>query len=714
MSLSSRSPHTPLDESRREIRLLSIKTDSPEKQIECELHITRLEPEDDRPLPFTALSYVWGPPNFTEAIVLNGEEFLITPALHAALRYVRKHWRDAFPGRDEAEFRLWADGICINQRDQQERSSQVQLMSTLFASAELVIGWLGAENPLRMALSLSSVLFLSKGFARMGFRHGHRGDIQFALRDFEWITAGPYASPLLWDSVAYFFDSPYWTRIWIFQETVLARKLLVVCPLAALDFSVLPAFFSAIQALDGIDPDPNWTKEAREAWSRRVRVLSAEGYAAIASGICLAQEDDDTKAYLMSPEGKKRRLWDLGEIAFALNASDPKDFVYGLTGLLGVKIIPDYNPMVPSWVAWMDYVKAWVSLPEWDVPWWEVLGEFGSVTKYCHLSFLLLSGRGLFEYPDDCPSWVPHFVGMSESRRARTAFTVPSIQQLLPADTGMRGLGDFSPHRILGNTLITRGLVVQRISRTFPLPPVGVGDWETEEEDTLARGERKTRLLDFIVNFTSRYPRYVTGITALNAVVSVLSADFTPSMSILVFRNRVTLLMEIMEACCIHHMNTHHGLPYDLWSIVRSKFGLHYLAELPGWLVSNFWTVSDMQREGLNEQALIYFVEGSSWFKGTESQWWANTEHTFVRDIGLSIPFETEDGYVGVCPHGSQVGDLVCVLYGGVVPFVLRPVGDGNYINVGWCTLLGFMTGEAAQTMLPGDGTSDLQVFNIF
>lgn len=59
--------------------------------------------------------------------------------------------------------------------------------------------------------------------------------------------------------------------------------------------------------------------------------------------------------------------------------------------------------------------------------------------------------------------------------------------------------------------------------------------------------------------------------------------------------------------------------------------------------------------------------------------------------------FETESGDKGLCPAPARVGDVVVVLYGGAVPYLLRPEDEklGLWMFVGECYLEGFMRGEA-------------------
>lgn len=57
------------------------------------------------------------------------------------------------------------------------------------------------------------------------------------------------------------------------------------------------------------------------------------------------------------------------------------------------------------------------------------------------------------------------------------------------------------------------------------------------------------------------------------------------------------------------------------------------------------------------------------------------------------------EGYVGVGSMGMQAGDVVCVLYGGSFPFILREADkdgeSGAYMLVGQAYCDGIMDGEA-------------------
>lgn len=55
----------------------------------------------------------------------------------------------------------------------------------------------------------------------------------------------------------------------------------------------------------------------------------------------------------------------------------------------------------------------------------------------------------------------------------------------------------------------------------------------------------------------------------------------------------------------------------------------------------------------------------------------------------------TSKGRLAFVPPIAQAGDLICILYGGEVPYVLRPQGSESYVVVGECYVSGIMHGEA-------------------
>ena len=92
-------------------------------------------PHPDQWRAYECLSYAWGEPAFSEKLYIIGHGVVkITPSLHSALQYLRY----------STEVRwLWADAICINQQDNEERSAQVARMAQIYADAAKALVWPG-------------------------------------------------------------------------------------------------------------------------------------------------------------------------------------------------------------------------------------------------------------------------------------------------------------------------------------------------------------------------------------------------------------------------------------------------------------------------------------------------------------------------------------------------------------------------------------------
>ena len=85
-----------------------------------------------------ALSYVWGDARQNGSIDIDERSLEITTSLEVALQHIR---------HENRVLRIWADGICINQRDIHDRDTQVAFMGPIYATARQTIIFLGAASP---------------------------------------------------------------------------------------------------------------------------------------------------------------------------------------------------------------------------------------------------------------------------------------------------------------------------------------------------------------------------------------------------------------------------------------------------------------------------------------------------------------------------------------------------------------------------------------
>ncbi|KAH7327337.1 heterokaryon incompatibility protein-domain-containing protein [Rhexocercosporidium sp. MPI-PUGE-AT-0058] len=117
------------------VRLIKFEARRPNEAhlLNLSLHTVSL---DSKPA-YHCLSYVWGVPTFTWPVYVDGHLVHITPTLGAALIHL-EHEKDLQT--------LWADGICINQRDDAEKEDQVKMMARIYGECVANVAWLGLDD----------------------------------------------------------------------------------------------------------------------------------------------------------------------------------------------------------------------------------------------------------------------------------------------------------------------------------------------------------------------------------------------------------------------------------------------------------------------------------------------------------------------------------------------------------------------------------------
>lgn len=91
-----------------------------------------------------ALSYVWGSKADPVPIYIGKHRrqvVYVTQSLDAALRSMRKRL-----GKKGGSAFYWIDALCINQKDNAEKSQQIPLMPLIYPAAYLTYCWLGQAD----------------------------------------------------------------------------------------------------------------------------------------------------------------------------------------------------------------------------------------------------------------------------------------------------------------------------------------------------------------------------------------------------------------------------------------------------------------------------------------------------------------------------------------------------------------------------------------
>lgn len=181
------SPYHPLEELKRQFRLLRL-LDSNSDCLQCELNTFSLA-DDDLP-PWKALSYRWGDEEPEFVVHLNDEAIPIRKNLHTIITQMvaekRRDW-------------IFIDALCIDQGNEAEKPGQVQLMGEIYRRAEGVVAWIIYEP------------FDDE-------EDGIAGP-----------TYNPYESPSVWRKQldGAILENSYWSRLWIVQEVLLAKTLII-------------------------------------------------------------------------------------------------------------------------------------------------------------------------------------------------------------------------------------------------------------------------------------------------------------------------------------------------------------------------------------------------------------------------------------------------------------------------------------------------------
>ncbi|KAK5110580.1 hypothetical protein LTR85_000995 [Meristemomyces frigidus] len=156
-------------------------------------------------IPFEALSYSWGYPEFTARITCNGLAVPATQCLLHALYALRSPHTTRY---------LWIDAFCINQLDLSEKARQVRDILLIYEKAAAVIAWLGMPLARSQGPALEAVAYAWEQQAKhpqsAALRHKHSCQAQ----------VGKFG--LAFDDI---LSRPWFTRTWVRHEVFAAREM---------------------------------------------------------------------------------------------------------------------------------------------------------------------------------------------------------------------------------------------------------------------------------------------------------------------------------------------------------------------------------------------------------------------------------------------------------------------------------------------------------
>lgn len=328
--------YSSLNPGRREIRLFTFDGRDELNNLHGRLETIEL----NRKTKYIALSYEWGDDVPTQRIVVNDHFFCVRRNLynfleHAASRHQRKH---AF----------FIDALCIDQASLAERSNQVRLMPNIYSQASEVRAWLGplpawwTSNPQLSDLRTTVTKREWGNFMYFLLNHRHPKDpLRFTITQMtEWAKASGLDNlTIIAARVA--AQRPFWQRLWIVQELLLADSLTLYLGDRTLDPKTVLRVSRAMSGYFDAVSETSKSMTPAALLGSRTDALN-DGLRFQDAAVIL------TRKYTNGPEPAALPLHELLDAFQMQRCREPRDHVFGLLGLSSSALQPDYGISLPQ------------------------------------------------------------------------------------------------------------------------------------------------------------------------------------------------------------------------------------------------------------------------------------------------------------------------------------------------------------------------------
>jgi len=319
-----------------QIRVLKLQPGRWDDPISCRIKVVSLD-QLFKPR-YDTLSYTWGKPGSKSSISVNGQTIDVSTNLFMALRALRRRF---------FTITIWADALCIDQGNNDEKSKQVALMGKIYKHGRRTWVSLGCPDeswadgswspPFRLPESAPVCSRLIRGAWRYWWHNlvlrrslrsrrgvSHIADAVRVMRP----TRLPNNSDDLdrlhqhkktaTSMLTWLTTHDYWSRVWIVQEIALSR----VDPICLFGRHQIPLLSLGSVLRDCTAPDPQAVPCPA--------MIEEASYRA--QEICMRRYEP-----LQTPTvGVASTMELLRALQFASyrNASDPRDHIYGLRSLI--------------------------------------------------------------------------------------------------------------------------------------------------------------------------------------------------------------------------------------------------------------------------------------------------------------------------------------------------------------------------------------------
>ena len=631
---------------------------------------------------YNCLSYTWEEPLYQKYLLIpriykdvqypiecNGQAFSITENLRDALVEIGK---SRGGGEDlQRQDKIWIDAVCIDQKNEEEKIIQINMMSQIYANAQNVVVWLGPEMPddpgcesaLRVMEVLSQILparFKTAVLSHLGNADTYQNlGIDFISKR-EWVCFGA------------FILRRWFSRMWVVQETFFAKNFIIYCGSNILPWSQITAASRALKETS-LGSLLNEMMEDRDRTIREQSTASQYTSNPIANQFRFHEYKNQ-----VSPLKLERLLAD----SRYFGAKEAQDRVFAVLNIWKPKWDrADAEEETASFI-----MKSSIPVEVYE------RASIVAIRETKDLNFLSLVEDKKWRRLSGLPSWVPDFsappvwtplaghprlaksinrwdaaAGLTFERPAET-----NSYHLLPVkglpideivDSAETDLNLIDEHMIY--TLLE---VLSRYLESANFPGTSTTDrfeafWKTLIKDTFlgepAGPKARKAFPMIIVHFFRELDYELDGLR--KALENVLNEDETGTQV-----KRISQLSEI----------------YSQTQVLIGKLSASDDSIIPKWEVI---------------QKAIKMRNDNGVYPEDMHEDVVNIMESFDSAYSCRRLFRTKRGFLGISAQSLDAKDVVWVLAGAAVPVVLREISStGNWEFVGEAYVHGIMNGEAA------------------
>ena len=559
--------------------------------------------------------------------------------------------------RHPTETRLyWADQICINQDDEEEKSQQIEIMADVYTRAQNVLIWLGIGTD-ETDLAMETFPSILEELQEIDHTKEPFGGLQKEMLRYRSSQLG---------GINRLLCRPWFNRVWTLQEGACAKNGIILCGTKSMSLDTLIEFIKGCRH----DRIGHWTQMLEAVVWMHPQDLSTRNFGRHIDTIIKLKHEQSFIA-------DRSHLFRLFIRLRSCGASDDRDFIYSIFRYLPREI----QQTIRNKAKYGDYAV-------------EELYQAVARVDLCHYKdALLLSGAGLSQQTLRLPSWVPDWT----HRHVCKLFAVLNVMSL---DKQGRCLYQASRDTVGDFSLADSDEVLQTHGKILGSVVDVAQQFDIQMTAPLDLADLAKHLFPCLQHCQSQYEKSVQF-----AKHHLDLFDDNDSIT----QARLTLVGSLkgdgggMTSGNVERISSVEEVTSMYEAFEQFQAALSVLVSIPD---DEPVTAESQQRygqilDGMNVQVVSQMIgcmkDACQGRKLFAMQLFHTSHHERKRCIGLA-------------PADARAGDQVAVVFGSPVPYVVRPVTETlekptgtkkdslrheHFALVGEAFVHGFMDGEA-------------------